>query len=127
MRALTFEQKLKQVYAEFRSIFGASRSAGELYRLAARFVREIERAQIVEADFLHQEKQVNIGISVDVALRDGGWTIMSREKNWYGSGDDEEIFIPKCIRMRAYPELERSLFPTIGEFVNARKKSEENQ
>ena len=95
--------KIRLVYRELRTVLGDELSAKEALRSAALLVELFDKD---DADFgaSTQEQRATFDeLPVDVALSDGGWRILSREKSiLHAEFGGEEIDVRKQMALKNY-------------------------
>ena len=131
MKTLSQPQKVQIVYRELRRQFYPGIPAGRLLALSARLVEQVGQVLSIETDSQWSTQQ-RAGVSVDEAIKDGGWLLYYRETDWRDlEYEDRLVRIPKCIAVRMYPEMEKSLFPGdqlkigVGMFWHRKYQNEE--
>lgn len=103
---LSKPEKIRQVYNEFKRVFGEDLPAGVLLKRAAKFVAYIDKANEVESEFLRTTDSRASTPCVDVALADGGWKLLVRERDWVESCFDDEVFVPVSDLRKKYPKMD---------------------
>ena len=112
---MTQTQKIREIFAVFKSVYAGKRPAGELLRAAFAFI-ELYKALEVEryAEEGYSTREAFFAAAVDRAMKDGGWRIMDYERKTGMALSDDLPDNYLSVQARIKNFVGRTEWPRIG-------------
>lgn len=105
MPRLSRRQKFDAVFGEFRRVGGDRFSTFELMRLATVFIESFEIQRKQDLEIAADQRRGFQELAVDVAIKDGGWRLLSQHSYMFDTIFDPDTFIPESARLKSIPSV----------------------